>query len=256
MPSPFPGMDPYLEDPAFWSDFHRRFITYISNSILEHLPDGYDARIDEKIRVVIPEETGTRYYPDVAITGGPTAATAKATIEEATAAVVDLVQMNEIEEERDVWIEVLRRPGRELVTVIELLSPSNKVGGGLRDYTARRDEFLLQHVHFVEINLLVGGQRPPIASPWPPGEYYTLIARTDQHPKASVIRWNLRDPLPPIPIPLVAPDPDVTVDLKQVFSRAYDEGRYRRALNYLAPLTAPLSAADKEWAAGVARSAR
>src|SRR5580700_2109214 len=208
MPSPFPGMDPYLEDPAFWADFHRRFITYCSNAVLDSLPDGYDARIDEKIRVVIPEEPGTRYYPDVAVTAGPTLETTTQATEGTTAVAVDPVQMTEIEEVRDVWIEVLRRPDRELVTVIELLSPSNKVGDGLRDYTARRDEFLHQHVHFVEINLLIGGQRPRIASPWLAGEYYALIARGDQHPKAGVIRWTFRDMLPPIPIPLIAPDPD------------------------------------------------
>jgi hypothetical protein len=102
--------------------------------------------------------------------------------------------------------------------------------------------------------LLIGGQRPRIASAWPSGEYYALIARGDQHPKAGVIRWTLRDPFPPIPIPLIAPDPDVTIDLQQVFSRAYDEGRYRRVVNYTASPVAPLSAADREWAAGIARS--
>lgn len=256
MSSPFPGMDPYLEGPAFWSDFHRSFITYCRNAVLDQLPDGYDARIDEKIRVIIPDESGTRYYPDVAVTGGPASETSTKAASGATALAVDPVQMTEIEEVRDVWIEVLRRPDRELVAVIEVLSPSNKVGDGLREYTARRNEFLHQHVHFVEINLLVAGQRPPISSPWLAGEYYALIARGDEHPKAGVIRWTLHDSLPPIPIPLVAPDPDVTVDLQQVFTRAYDEGRYRRVLNYAAPPVAPLAAADREWAAGVARLAR
>lgn len=248
MPSPFPGMDPYLEDPAFWPDFHRSFITYCRNAVLEGLPDGYDARIDEKIRVVIPEETGTRYYADVVVTGGPAVGVTAAATEGTTAVAVEPVRMTEIEEERDVWIEVLRRPDRELVTVIEVLSPSIKIGDGLRDYTARRDAFLHQHVHFVEINLLVGGKRPPIASPWLPGEYYALIARGDQHPKAGVIRWSLRDRLPLVPIPLVAPDPDVTIDLQQIFDRAYDEGRYRRVLNYAARPVAPLSPADVAWA--------
>src|SRR5437763_11345453 len=98
MASPFPGMDPYLEDPAFWSDFHRSFITYCRNAVLERLPDGYDARIDEKIRVVIPEEAGTRYFPDVAVTGGPASGTTAVATEEATALAVEPVQMTELEE--------------------------------------------------------------------------------------------------------------------------------------------------------------
>src|SRR3954463_14212641 len=69
MPSPFPGMDPYLEDLAFWHDFHRSFITYLRDAILERLPDRYDARIDEKIRLVVPDEAETRYYSDVAVSG-------------------------------------------------------------------------------------------------------------------------------------------------------------------------------------------
>jgi hypothetical protein len=248
MPSPFPGMDPYLEDPAFWSDFHRRFITCLGDAILDHLPDAYDARIDEMVRVVAPDEKAVRYYPDVAVTGGPTEGTTGAT------ATIDLepIVMTELEEVRDVWLEVLRRPDRKLVTVIEVLSPSNKVGAGLQDYTARRNEFLHQDVNFVEINLLVGGQRPRIASVWQPSDYYALIARGAQHPQAGVVRWNVRDRLPPIPIPLLAPDADVSLDLQPIFTSAYDRGRYSRFLGYAAPLLASLAPADRTWAAEIA----
>jgi hypothetical protein len=242
-------MDPYLEDPAFWSDFHRSFITYIRDLILEQLPDAYDARIDEKIRVVLPEEADTRYYPDVGVTSD---ADWKGAAGADSAIALEPVVMTQIEEVRDVWLEVLRRPERQLVTVIEVLSPSNKIGDGLRDYTARRDEFLHQHVNLVEINLLVGGQRPPIASPWPPSDYYVLIARGEKHPKAGMIRWNLRDRLPTIPIPLLDTDPDVPLDLATAFTTAYDRGRYARVVKYAAPPVAPLAATDREWAAGIA----
>jgi hypothetical protein len=256
MPSPFPGMDPYLEDPAFWQDFHRSFITYCRNGILDHLPDTYDARIDEQIRVVIPEEESTRYYPDVAVTGTPHAQAPASAESGAATVAVEPVRMTDLEEERDVWIEVRRRPERELVTVIEVLSPSNKLGDGLRDYTARRDEFLHQQVNFVEINLLVGGRRPRIATPWPTSDYYALIARGDQHPRAGLVRWNLRDRLPTVPIPLLTPDPNVLLSLQDVFTRAYDDGRYVRVLDYKVPPKAPLNPADRAWAAEVARQAR
>ena len=52
MPSPFPRMDPYLEDPAYWQDFHRSFITYCRDALLDNLPDEYEARIDEQIRLI------------------------------------------------------------------------------------------------------------------------------------------------------------------------------------------------------------
>ena len=108
----------------------------------------------------------------------------------------------------------------------------------------------------MEINLLAGGHRPPIASAWPPGDYYTLIARGEQHPRAGIKRWSVRDPLPTIPIPLRAPDPDVPLALAQVFSQAYEEGRYARVLNYAVPPSAPLRADDLAWAAERGRAFR
>src|SRR5207245_9808112 len=52
MKSPFPGMDPYLEDPAFWPEFHHKFINYWQEQIAESLPDHYEARLDENIYLV------------------------------------------------------------------------------------------------------------------------------------------------------------------------------------------------------------
>ena len=51
MQSPFPGMDPYLEDPAYWSDFHGSFLLYLRDFINERLPDHYEARLDEKVNL-------------------------------------------------------------------------------------------------------------------------------------------------------------------------------------------------------------
>jgi hypothetical protein len=252
-------MDPYLEDPAFWSDFHRRFINYVSEFVADRLPAAYEARIDEKIRVVMPDQPDSRYFPDVGVTHGPTVSDGgqeAGGVATATAIALEPVVMTPMEEVRDIWLEILHRPHRDLVTVIEVLSPSNKVEPGLRAYTARRDEFLHQNVNFVEINLLVGGLRPPISSPWLPSDYYALIARGPEHPRASLVRWNVRDRLPTIPTPLLAPDPDVLLDLQAVFTQTYDRGRYAPSLNYVALPVAPLAAADREWAAGIARAPR
>src|SRR5262245_61899907 len=72
MRTPFPGMDPYLEDPAFWSDFHARFVTYWCDYLADRLPDPYEARLNERVNLVaMPQETIKLIYPDVALSQGP-----------------------------------------------------------------------------------------------------------------------------------------------------------------------------------------
>ena len=124
MPSPFPGMDPYLEDPALWSDFHASFITYWRDALADCLPENYEARIDEKVRLVEVAPTRRKLIePDVAA--------------------------------HERYIEILHRPERALVAVLELLSPTNKEEPGRSDYLAKRRALLRHRVHLVELDLLI-----------------------------------------------------------------------------------------------------
>jgi hypothetical protein len=129
MDSPFPGMDPYLEDPAYWEDFHRSFITYLRDALLEALPSNYDARIDQRIRIV-----------------------------DAT-------------EHRDVWIDIFHLPERSLVTVIEVLSPSNKSGDGASEFRNKHTDLYSRHVNLLAIDLL-----PAIPVPLKPSDPDVLLA--------------------------------------------------------------------------------
>jgi hypothetical protein len=256
MPSAFPGVDPYLESQSYWEDFHLRFINYWCEAIAERLPERYEARIDERMNLVeIPAEETRRIRPAVAVVrqtsarrlsaqSSPGAATLE--IEPVT------IPLKYLDEYRQAYIEVFRRPGRQLVAVLELLSPSNKLEPGRRDYLAKRNALMVQAVHLVELDLLVGGYRLPMEEPLPVGNYYPFVARSDRRPDCDVFAWTIRDRLPTIPIPLMAPDPDVRVDLSSVYGLAYDRGRYARSIDYRAPLTVSLSAADIEWAEKVA----
>ena len=208
MACPFPGMDPYLEDPAFWPDFHRSFITYFRDALFDRLPEEYEASIDETMRIVIPDELETVHFPDVGVTAADT--TGGTAVSAGTAVALEPVTLpTGIEEVRDVWLEVRHRPERSLITVIEVLSPANKIGREAALFAARRDRLLQAGVHVVELNLLLGGRRPEISSPWPAGEYYARVARAGTPPTAGVKSWHVLDPLPAIPIPLRSPDPDV-----------------------------------------------
>lgn len=261
MPSPFPGMDPYLESPAFWRDFHSRFINACSEYLADRLPADYEARIDEQVRLVeVPGARDRDVLPDIAVMHDPDAARrgvapapvpssgGVATLEPVT------IAMPVSAEVRDVWIEVLHRPERSLVTVIEVLSPTNKTGAGYGEYMAKRRGVLERNAHLVEFDLLAGGQRIPLLRPLPRGDYYAFVTRDDRRPFVDVYGWSVRDRLPAIPVPLRAPDPDVFVDLAAVFATAYDRGRYARSLPYGAPPAAPLAPVDVSWAAETAKT--
>jgi hypothetical protein len=254
MQSPFPGMDPYLENPAYWEDFHRSFITYLRDALLERLPPNYDARIDQRIRLMdASEETRGVRLPDLAVTHHPAAEPMSGKSSSSSAVLEPVVlAMPAVTEDRDVWIDVFHLPERSLVTVIEVLSPTNKSGEGALDYRNKRIDLYSRHVSLVEIDLLLNGERLTFRKPLPRGDYYAVVARDEKRPNADVYAWTLRDVLPEIPIPLKSPDPDVRLSLSEVFATAYERGQYGRRLRYQSAPPVPLSERDNSWAAALA----
>ena len=164
--------------------------------------------------------------------------------------------VEEIEEVRDLWIEIRHRPDRDLVTAIEILSPTNKLGEGYWQYQTKRRSLIRQNVHLVELDLLVRGQRLPIGHELPAGDFFAFVSRADRRSKCEVYAWSVRHCLPNIRIPLRSPDPDVVLELPAIFALGYDRGRYARALDYAAPLDLPLAAVDRAWAEEHARASR
>ena len=266
MPSPFPGMDPYLEDPVFWRDFHGRLIYAISEALLDRLPGAYDTAVDEQVRLVEvpPAESGPAVakdvLPDVSVVrraaadgwagtpSGEPGGAGTATMVEPVTIVVPAER-----EERDRWIEIRHRPDDTLVTVIEVLSPTNKNSDGAAEYRAKRRALLRQKVNLVELGLLVGGRRLEPPESLPPGDYYALVSRAAHPGVRQAYGWRVRHPLPAVPVPLKAPDADVRLNLAAAFGDAYERGRYGRRLRYGRPPVAPLAEADAAWAEGVAR---
>jgi hypothetical protein len=140
-------------------------------------------------------------------------------------------------------------PSERVVTALELLSPANKVPGegGLDAYLEKRAELLACQCNLVELDLLRGGQRLPMSGPLPPADYYAFIGRVGKKPRCHVTGWSLRSPLPTIKIPLLAPDPDVLLDLQFVFRAAYEPALYDRRLRYDQPLDPELCPSDETW---------
>jgi hypothetical protein len=250
--SPFPGMDPYLELPAYWSDFPATFINYWREAIADLLPPHYEATLGERVYLVEHDPEACRLgYPDVAVTEGarsaaPTARSAgAATLEPVT------IPLTILEGPREAYIEILHQPERRLVAALELLSPANKEYPGRAEYLAKRRALLYQDVHLIELDLLLGGQRMPLERPLPSADYYYLLSRSDRRPDCQVYFWTLRQPLPTLPVPLRAPDPDVHINLATVFTTAYERGRFRRRLPYGGPVPAFVPEEARPWVASV-----
>jgi hypothetical protein len=256
MPSPFPGMDPYLEDPSVWMDFHERFITYCSDALNDRLPDAYETRIEERVNLVsLSDERIASFRADVAISQLGEIQPRRSTREGTAATLVSVepvtMPLTLYEEEHESKVHILDRRNHRLVTVIELLSPSNKRGEGFFEYKVKRNARLRTPVHLVEIDLLVGGERLPLEKALPAGQYYAYVARGDRRPDCQVYAWSVRQPLSTIMIPLSAPDPDLPLDLCELFKTTYERGRYKRSLTYSVPPPAPLPAEDLQWAAAL-----
>lgn len=257
MHSPFPGVDPFLEDQGYWKEFHTLWLTETLKSLAERVPDGYEVRIEERLTLVYEPDRETRrgVWPDVAIlrSAGPSSASSSVagtmTLEPVSVALPRL----HVEEVSEARMEIRRFPDRELVTVIELLSPSNKEAPGETLYSQKRLELIHRPVHLVELDLLIGGKRLSMEDELPKGHYYAFISRAERRFLSDTFAWTIRDPLPTIPIPLVAPDLDIPIDLATIFNSVYQTVRYERTIDYQSQLSLPLGPEDRAWAEAIAR---
>lgn len=248
MPSPFPGMDPFIERAYLWSDFHLAMLAAMRAALNRTLPSKYAAAGDRHVWLLKPDEKTQRKLrkPDLFITGSEAAALpagpAVATAAPAT------IMLPAVEKRGPRYLKILELPSRRLVTVIELLSPTNKRGPQRKAYLAKRKEYWAAGINLVEIDLLRGGRRMPLGAP-PPAtcDYYVLVSRAWEMPRAGIWPMQLHDPLPPIPVPLDPGEQDVTLALQSCLDRAYDEGRYRTELDYDQPLAPPLSDLQLAW---------
>ena len=149
------------------------------------------------------------------------------------------------------------RPLIQLVTVIEILSPSNKRAGheDCVEYRRKRRDLLRSSTHLMEIDLLRGGERPPLAEPVPSAAYYVVLSREIRRPTVEVWPIQLASPLPVVPVPLLEPDPDVPMDLGAAVASVYERGAYERTIDYQSPPPPPaLSVEEAAWVEQLLRS--
>lgn len=249
-PSPFPGMDPYLEAPDIWPDAHSSLMNIFREQLAPLLSPNYVAELETQLVIGYAKEAGYAFgaKPDVSVTKLNEPALAY-TMPPPPVALPLRWQLPPEAPTRIISIFIRARQDRKLVTVIELLSPVNKrLGAGRDDYLAKRNAYLNSTINLVEIDLLRSFPRMPFFEPPPPTDYLVMVHRADDQLACDIWPISVRQALPLVPIPLLPPDPDVALDMGQALRTAYERARYDLRVDYSQPPEPPLADADAAWA--------
>lgn len=249
MPSPFPGMDPYLENPATWPDLHQRLITYSAEALQPQLRPKYIARIGERVEL---SSFRRGYIPDVLLIRSAPARYGAA-VTEGLLEADEPTTITPLEEERRMpFLEIIHHPSGDVVTLIEVLSPANKSGEGREKYLRKQDDIRNSQANLVEIDLL--GEGPPTTLARlgnidkPAGcRYIVSVLRNRTSREIEAYPVSLRQRLPRCRIPLLPEDEDAILDLPAVFTRCYDIGSYDLLVDYSQPPPIQLSQEDEAW---------
>jgi hypothetical protein len=249
MPSPFLGMNPYLENPALCSKVHKRLIVAISDSLSPQIRPKYIVDIEERVYQTREEDSILVGIPDVAVqasqkttteTGNIAVAAPPATSTTVTIPMPEII--------RESYLEVRDVATREVVTVIEVLSPKNKrPGEGRKAYDKKRLRVLGSSTHLVEIDLLHDGKPMLILQNDISSNYRILVSRSEYRPKADLYAFNLQNSIPPFSLPLREDDSEPIIDLQTLINELYDRASYDLIIDYRQEPVPALSEENAAW---------
>jgi len=243
MRSPFPGMDPYLEHPSICPDVHNSLIAAIRDALSLKLSPKYYVRLEQRAYTLTVDETVFVGRPDLTIsTSRPDYPQDILPLGDVDVLEVAIPLEDEITES---YLEIHDTQTRTIVTVVELLSPANKLNDeGRKTYLKKRSRVLASETHLVEIDLLRAGEKMPLVNKVQ-SDYRILIAHED---RGRLFPFNLRKKIPPFNLPLLPGDPQPVVELNDILHDVYTRARYDLGLDYDQPPTPPLNESDTEWA--------
>jgi len=252
MKSPFPGMDPYLEQ--HWLDVHHALATYARDQLQRQLPRDLRARIEE--RVFVESDDDGRYrgiHPNVRVVEHPFRGSAAVPIESGVATAESVIVRTFADPISQGYVEIVdAASGSRVVTVIEFVSPSNKVPGDGRElYLRKQREVISAKASLVEVDLTRTSLRALAAkmTQIPPqyhATYIVCVTRGWKWGEAEIYPLPLTQRLPAIPIPLRQSDAEVPLDLQSLIDQCHENGGYD-TIDYRRPLRPPLDAADLTW---------
>ena len=266
--NPFPGMNPYLENPGLWPDVHNSVIVGLRTLLARQLRPEYRVTTVERVYVMTEpggngsggsggNGNGVR-IPDVAVltAAAPDAAGNALRPMPARSKDAIAVQLPATELLKERYLEVRRVDNRQVIAIIELLSPTNKGGDGYREYLAKRAATLYSPTHLVEIDLLRAGRRMPVIGPAPAEAHYRILVANARRsePVADLYAFGIRQAIPDFVMPLAQEDEGIAVNLNSVVNSVYADGSYDLDIDYgQDPPEPPLSDGDRAWVNGLLR---
>jgi Protein of unknown function (DUF4058) len=251
MPNPFPGMNPYLEHPDFWPEVHLLLIAILQESLVPQLVPKYRVAIEKRVYETKGEESLLVGIPDVSVLRNPPVRNPiTSNVAVAAPAIAPVpVTLPMFEEVRERYLEIVDMATKEVVTVIEVLSPANKrPGKGREMYEEKRDKVFTSCTHLVEIDLLRCWEPLPVLETHISANYRILVSRADRRPIADLYLFNIPDAIPSFPLPLRAADVEPIVDLQALLNAVYDRAGYDFTIDYSSGTVPPLSETDAVWA--------
>ena len=245
-------MDPYLERPELWHGVHTSIIAGLQRWLAPRLRPEYMVRIEE--RMYVSEEANGEGFrqarlPDVMVLDDGAATSAPVAVVEAQHS-KDAIQVRlpYQDEQRQRYLEIIRVSNRQVVAVIELLSPSNKTGAGRQAYKAKRNQVFHSMSHLVEIDLLRAGRPLPVIGDVPPSHYRILVSNTHRtDAMADLYLCSIQSSIPRFVMPLAEASEGIGIDLKPILDEVYVLGSYDRDIDYRQDPEPPLSDADRVW---------
>lgn len=248
MPSPFPGMDPYLEHPDLWPEVHNRLIVAIADFLGPQLRPKYRAAIEQ--RVYRDADAALLIgRPDVSVIQH-SAPDAQPSSSSRSSVITDPVEVElpMPEEIRERYLNILKVGTGDVVTTLEVISPSNKrLGKGRNLYEQKRAEILESQTHLVEIDLIRAFAPLPVRGNIGDSLYRILVSRAQRRPRADLYPFNLDTPVPSFPLPLLPDDEELSVNLQALLNQVYDRAGYDLVIDYTSDPLPPLDDAARAW---------
>ena len=256
MPSPFPGMNPYLEHPELFPGLHHWLIIEIARFLSPQLRPKYRVAVEVRTYETNDENSLLVGIPDVTVKSRQTATDSKMLNVAVAATVAEPVRVTipmplTIKEG---YLEVREVGTEALITTIEILSPTNKRSGkGRQMYEEKREQVLGSRTNLVEIDLLRRGNSMPFLGNNVESHYRVLVCRGNKRPYADLYAFNLQNVIPSLPLPLCSGDTEPVIDLQVLLNEIYDISGYDLVVDYNKEAVPPLSEADAVWADALLR---
>jgi hypothetical protein len=257
-------MNPWLERPGLWPDVHDNLVLGLQRTLAPRIRPRYYVAVKQRAVIAVAPPEPEPVYPDVSVIERSTpfhgAGLAAASEEESILVKPIIVEVPVRETITEDYLEVVEAATHRVITVIEILSPSNKQPGrDRRAYECKRERIFRSPTHLVEIDLPRAGEPMPVTLLQTNGyssQYRILVKRGEYMRRAYLYPFSVRDPIPVFQLPLQPGDSEPSIHLGILLKEIYDDLGYDLRVDYTKPPAPPLSEVDARWAAEILQEAQ